>query len=211
MRAEALAGRTVAELAAALGARAVSGGVRQKGTVGELVERALGASAGATAQPDFPTLGVELKTIPIDVRGHPRESTFISALRVGAADAAEWPDSPVRRKLAHVLWLPVICDGEAAQHRRFGVPVFWRPTADQETILRADFEDLVGAIGAGGIERLTARDGRWLQVRPKAAHARVRAAAPGDDGAPVATCPRGFYLRARFTGALLADPAAVPP
>jgi DNA mismatch repair protein MutH len=47
-------------------------------------------------------------------------------------------------------------------------------------------------------------------VRPKARHGSARTVAFGGEGEAIATVPRGFYLRARFTGAILADAAAVP-
>jgi len=216
LRVEALAGRTLGEIAAALGFHGLDGAaVRTKGRAGELVERALGATVGAGAAPDFPHLGIELKTIPVDGRGAPRESTFVCAIDLRAADRAEWATSRARRKLAHVLFVPL--EGEPAEARaawRVGAARFWRPTAAQEEVLRADFDELMGLIGAGGVERLTAHAGRWLQVRPKAATSRSRTEVPDfdldGDGAYVAVLPRGFYLRARFTGALLRDPAAMP-
>ena len=97
-------------------------------------------------------------------------------------------------------------DGDAT----LGRPVFWRPSAAQTAVLRADFDDLVGMIALGHIEALTAHRGTWLQVRPKAAHGRVRTRAYGPEGEYLDTIPRGFYLRARFTGALLRDPTALP-
>ena len=203
VRAEALAGRGVDEIARALGFSLEGTALRTKGRVGELVERALGASAGSSSQPDFPALGVELKTIPLS-GGRARESTFVTALRVGGADSAEWDSSAVRAKTRHILWVPL------ADDRTLGAPIFWQPTASQDAILRADFEELVGRIGAGGIERLSARDGRWLQVRPKAADGSARTLAPDGEGLDILTMPRGFYLRARFTSAILVDPLALP-
>lgn len=183
--------------------------MRTKGKVGELLERALGATAGSAAVQDFPQLGVELKSIPLDERGVPVESTFVCAISVAEAEYAEWETSWARRKLSHVLWMPVLpVDGEG--QRRLGRPVFWRPTEEQEAVLRADFDDLMGLIGVGQIERLTAREGRWMQVRPKAAHGRVRTVAYGADGELIDTIPRGFYLRTKFTRAILKDPQALP-
>jgi DNA mismatch repair protein MutH len=210
-RASWLAGRTIRELAAALGVGAPPIGVRGKGKVGGLVEKALGASSGAAAAPDFPALGVELKTIPVDPRGFPRESTFVCTISLADAERAEWETSVARAKLSHVLWVPIVFDDEASSERRIGTPLFWRPTRRQEAVLRADFEDAMGVIGAGGIEALTARAGRWLQVRPKAATGSVRTISYGPEGEWIATVPRGFYLRATFTRALLEDPAALPP
>ena len=210
-RAAWLSGRTIGELAAALGVGVPPIGVRGKGKVGGLIERALGASSGSAAAPDFPALGVELKTIPVDARGFPRESTFICTISLADAERAEWETSVARAKLGHVLFVPIVVDDAGSSERRIGAPLFWRPTRRQEAVLRADFEDAMGVIGAGGIEALTARAGRWLQVRPKAASGSVRTISYGPEGEWIATVPRGFYLRASFTRALLEDPAALFP
>lgn len=62
-------------------------GLHRKGKTGELVERALGAHGGSTATWDFPDLGVELKTIPVDARtAMPRESTFVCTVSLADAD-----------------------------------------------------------------------------------------------------------------------------
>lgn len=178
---------------------------QRKGRAGILLERALGAAAGSLAGPDFPALGVELKTIPVDARGKPLESTFVCALRLGDAERVDWAGSRVRAKLAHVLWAPIVRARDLC-HARVGRAWFWRPTAAQEQVLRADFEDLVGMVALGNVEALSARVGRWLQLRPKAAHGAVRVRAHGLEGEPLWAMPRGFYLRARFTAALLRDP-----
>lgn len=209
-RAAALEGHTLASIAEALGRDAApfaaGNHLRTKGKAGELLEQALGATGGSAARHDFPHLRVELKTVPVDAKRLPRESTFVCAFALAEADALEWDTSWVREKLGCVLWVPILEEDE----RRVGRPLLWRPTRAQEDVLRADFEDLVGTIGMGALERVTAHQGRWLQVRPKAATGRVRTSAIGWDGEALESVPRGFYLRARFTGALLADPAALP-
>lgn len=185
--------------------------MRTKGAAGALVERALGATAGSTSRPDFPHLGIELKTIPVDVTGAPQESTFVCSISLSDADRAEWETSRARAKLACVLWVPIIAaPGRPSEERQLGAPRLWRPTDAQERVLRADFEDLMGLIGIGAVEALTAHAGRWLQVRPKAASGRSRTLAFGRDGEMIAALPRGFYLRPSFTGAILSDPAAIP-
>ncbi len=70
-RAERLAGWTLAEIALDLKTRLPSDLKRAKGWIGELIERALGASAFSLPEPDFPRLGIELKTIPADRAGRP--------------------------------------------------------------------------------------------------------------------------------------------
>jgi DNA mismatch repair protein MutH len=207
-RARDLRGRSIDALGARLGLNLGGPPVATKGKVGELLERALGATGGSAATWDFPALRVELKTVPLGARGVPSESTFVCSVSLLDADRAEWDESWVRAKLARVLWVPV--ETRPGGSRAVGEAVLWSPTPEQERVLAADFEEILGRVGAGGIEGLSARVGRWLQLRPKAAHGRVRTTAPGQDGERVSTVPRGFDLRARFTGAILADPAAVP-
>jgi DNA mismatch repair protein MutH len=205
VRARALEGRSLGEIGAALGSPvAALAGRHTKGLAGTLVERALGASAGSAAEPDFPALGVELKTIPVDGRGRVRESTFVCTIALGRIADEPWERSWLRRKLACVLWVPVDgTDAVALAERRIGHPILWRPDADEEAALRADFEALAGQIGVGAVEGLTAHEGQVLQVRPKGRDGRARTAAVGPDGELLSAVPRGFYLRASFTSALL--------
>ncbi len=87
LRASALAGRTLDAIAEGMRAPKVGGGLHEKGTVGQLLERALGATGGSRAEPDFPAIGVELKTVPVDETGRPRESTYVCTLPLERADA----------------------------------------------------------------------------------------------------------------------------
>ena len=206
-RAHALAGLNIDELAGRVGFSVEGAAVRTKGKVGELLERALGATAGSAAELDFPELEVELKTVPVGEDGRPIESTFVCAFGLMDAERASFETSWVRRKLSRVLFVPVM---ELAGERRIRPAVLWSPTAEQERALKDDFDEIVGRIAIGDIEGLSAHVGGYMQLRPKAATGSVRTAAPGRDGELVSTVPRGFYLRARFVGALLADPRALP-
>lgn len=206
-RAAALDGRTIAELARALSAEvpALRGrALHEKGKIGALLELTLGATGGSRARHDFPSLGVELKTLPVDARLRPRESTYLCTVSLVSAEHAEWATSWAREKLSHVLFVPVV---ERTHVLR---PFFYRPTADDEAELRADFEWLTGRIGAGHIEDLTAHEGVHLQIRPKARDGSVRTIAWDRDGEPIATVPRGFYLRPTFTARLLARALGAP-
>ena len=205
-RARALAGRTLGEIAKERGVRLPPDTRRHKGAVGELVEKALGARGGSRDVVDFPSLGVEVKTIPIDARGRPRESTFVCAIDLREVGDVEWERSRVRTKLARVLFVPVEADPSIAlAHRRIGTAVRFTLGGDVERALAADYALLAGTLGRGDVERLTARLGTHLQVRPKAAHGRERTLSAGDGADDVvSTVRKGFYLRASFTRALLA-------
>ena len=210
-RARALSGQALGAVAARYGVAVPADLRRRKGFAGELLERALGAAAASRSGPDFPALGVELKSLPVGARGQPLESTFVCTLPLGRVGDLEWQASPVRRKLENVLWIPVQGQREIAPGARLiGEPLLWSPSAEQEAELRHDWDELSGLIGRGRIDEISGHLGRCLQVRPKAAHSRVRRAAfrPGEGRSD--ELPRGFYLRAPFTARIVSEHYLVP-
>ena len=67
--------------------------LRAKGWVGQLLEYYLGADAGVSAEPDFTTLGIELKTIPINRFGKPLETTYVSVAPLKHVPGLQWQNS----------------------------------------------------------------------------------------------------------------------
>lgn len=205
VRAQALEGFTVSQLAGQLGFVVPTDNVRSKGFVGQLVERALGADPKAGELPDFPGLGVELKTIPVRPDGKPAESTFICSIHMESADRDEWETSRLYRRLKNVLFLPLDSSKVAPLgQRRFARAILWQPVEAEWRILQNDWEDLMGAIGSGRGGTLSAREGAVLQVRPKASDASVRTISPGPEGVQM-SLPLGFYMRAHATFLLLSQ------
>lgn len=204
-RAQDLAGLTLEMLAARAGLPMPADLKRDKGWVGMLLEWHLGASAGSKAEQDFAHLGIELKTIPIDAQGKPLETTFVCVAPLTGNSGVTWQTSHVRHKLARVLWIPVEGGREIPlRERRVGAPLLWSPDAREDEMLRQDWEELMDMIVLGRVEQITARHGAWLQIRPKAANSKALTEGIGDQGQPILTLPRGFYLKKSFTGPLLA-------
>ncbi len=203
-RAHILAGHTIAELAENAYLPLPYDLKRDKGWVGMLLERYLGANAGSKPEQDFPELGIELKTIPVDQSGSPLETTFVCVAPLTGNSGVSWLTSHVRHKLQRVLWIPVegtrtISLGE----RRIGSPLLWSPTYEEEEQLRRDWEELMDLIVLGKVTSITARYGEVLQLRPKAANKRVLTQGIGFNGEPIMTPPLGFYLKKNFTSTLL--------
>ncbi len=200
-RAEALAGYTLREVAARFGWRVPVDLRRHKGWIGNLVELALGATAGSRPVPDFPELGIELKTLPVQADGSPRESTFVCTARLGGLDVP-WEESWVRKKLSRVLWMPVVGGGPPGE-RVLGGPFLWSPGPEAEALLRADWDELTEIVGRGELDQLTGRRGKALQLRPKGATAADSSWMLDADGEWARVTDRAFYLRASFTRKLV--------
>lgn len=205
-QAQSIAGLTFGELADELHIPVPPDLKRDKGWVGMLLERALGATAGSKAEQDFSHLGVELKTLPINAEGYPLETTFVSLAPLVQNSGVKWENSHVRHKLSCVLWMPI----EGSRHiplreRHIGAPILWKPTAEQERQLKQDWEELMDLIVLGKLEQITARIGEVMQLRPKGANSRSITKGIGRNGEVIETLPLGFYLRKAFTAGILND------
>ncbi|MCK9096090.1 DNA mismatch repair endonuclease MutH [Haemophilus influenzae] len=203
-QAQSIAGLTFGELADELHIPVPIDLKRDKGWVGMLLERALGATAGSKAEQDFSHLGVELKTLPINAEGYPLETTFVSLAPLVQNSGVKWENSHVRHKPSCVLWMPI----EGSRHiplreRHIGAPIFWKPTAEQERQLKQDWEELMDLIVLGKLDQITALIGEVMQLRPKGANSRAVTKGIGKNGEIIDTLPLGFYLRKEFTAQIL--------
>ncbi len=77
-------------------------------------------------------------------------------------------------------------------------------------MLKGDWDELTGLIGRGDIESITGHLGHAMQVRPKARDSQARRRGLDEDGVLVERLPRGFYLRASFTGRILERAFVLP-
>ncbi len=203
-RIDAIAGLQVHELAEQCGIHVPTDLRHHKGWLGDLAERALGCDAASLSEPDFMGLGIELKTLPVNQKGLLQESTYICSVPLKDTAKHQWQTSCVYKKLRHVLWLPVQASPEIPLAERYiGTGLLWRASEAELAVLEQDWQELMSIITLGQFESLSAQHGDVLQIRPKAANARVLVDAIGPDGKLIQTLPRGFYLRPHFTNHLL--------
>lgn len=185
--------------------------MRSKGWVGQLVEDALGAVAGNRPVPDFERLGVELKTVPVDGRGRPRESTYVTALSLEELQSKPFLQSNLRKKLDHVLFVPVEATPSLPMPvRRLGTPMIWRPSPEEVTALAGDWRDFQDRVAAAGVDSVGPQVGSILQIRPKGADAKDTQHTVTRDGTPIRIMRRGLYLRPRFVLDLFARTFHMP-
>lgn len=208
-RCQALTGQSLQSLARYCNQPIPKSLIQAKGWVGQLMELYLGADATNQSQPDFAHLGIELKTIPLNANMQPRESTYVctAPLRESTSFSllpACWQDSRVRHKLTKVLWVPVEADPAIPlPNRQVGSPLLWTLTAELESILQQDWEELTEMLYYGQIAQISAKHGVYLHIRPKAAHSRILTATHDEEGEDLWVNPRGFYLRSSFTNHIL--------
>jgi DNA mismatch repair protein MutH len=197
-------GLSFLQLADALQLNIPSEGPRRKGWAGLAIELALGTTAGNKALPDFVQLGIELKTLPLNERGKPAESTFVTSIPLLTIHQENWLASQCYAKLKRVLWVPLEGDKSIPfEQRRIGSPFLWSATPSQERVLAEDWNELTLMIATGRLDEIDASFGQYLQIRPKAANAKSLCYGFDSEGNRVLTLPRGFYLRTSFTEQLI--------
>jgi len=202
-RTHSIAGLTIAELAQRHQQTVPDDLLHAKGWVGQLIEQSLGADAGSRAEPDFVELGIELKTIPLNANGQPKETTYVCTVPLNEV-ATSWEDSWIRQKLSRVLWLPIEASPDLAiGQRHIGSAVLTELSPQQDQQLKQDWLEHMELITTGRINEINAHFGTYLQVRPKAANNKALRDATDEDGENIKTLPRGFYLRTNFTAEIL--------
>lgn len=203
-KAQWIAGFTLGEIAEQLNMTVPPDLRRDKGWVGMLIETALGAKAGSKPEQDFAHLEIELKTIPVNEKGEPLETTFVSLAPLTNNHGIVWQTSHVKHKLQRVLWVPV--EGKRSiplEKRHIGQPILWSPSTEQERRLQQDWEELMELIVLGKLNQINARIGEVLQLRPKGRNSKALTNAVNQSGEPVQSLPLGFYLRKQFTSEIL--------
>ena len=199
----ALAGKKLGELGEQVGIQLPSSLCSHKGLAGQLIEYILGGEAGNQSKPDFINLGIELKTIPVNAAGRPKESTYVCTVPLSQRPYEKFETSVVLSKLSHVLWVPIMTQASAVSDWTILKPIFWQPNEAALAMLRTDFDELMDAIALGGLENITSRMGEALHIRPKAADGKQLTSFVGSAGVVEQTLPRGFYLRTRFTAEIM--------
>ncbi len=202
-----IAGMTIAELSGSLKMSCPQSLNNNKGWLGQLLEQYLGATSGNLPIADFPNLGIELKTIPINPKTLcPIESTYICMAPLNQPNIS-WEQSVVKLKLSKVLWVPIeSLPNLNLANRRVGKSFLWQPSQQQAIILQNDWQELTEMLQLGNIQLLSAKYGRYLQIRPKAANCKSNLVEYiTREGECIKTVNRGFYLRTSFTKQILTE------
>lgn len=209
-RAVGLAGKTLHDLSIEWNQTLPDSLLYAKGWIGQLLEKALGAEAGNLDQPDFINLGIELKTLPVNLHGQPSESTFVCSLALPLCEN-DWLQSRVWRKLSRVLWIPIeVLPDKSLPMRRIGMPLLWSPSNEIASILQQDWEELMEMMTLGHFDQLDAHKGQYLQIRPKAPNSKTLIQVVSHSGDVISIVPKGYYLRAELTKHILREHYLLP-
>jgi DNA mismatch repair endonuclease MutH len=178
-----------------------------RGDVGGHIERAFGLAPNSSPEPDFPDAGIELKMVPLRERRRgwcTKERTTIALIDyIALAKERAWDSASVRKKLSKILfvfvqWRPGIALSDFVIEGVY----LWRPDANQDGYLRADWNVIRAKVAAGQAHLLSDRDTRVLAATTKARDSTIRR--PQVSPGPPAK-PRAFTLKQAFVDWIYAN------
>lgn len=173
-----------------------------KGFTGRLVENILGASSSNQALPDLPEWGIEIKTLPVSVKGLPLENTFINKISLPFKETL-FEESMLWLKIKKILWVPVIGSRQTPMLEKIiGYPILWEPDTATVAFLKRDWQEITTYIRLGDFNQLNSQLGELLHVRPKAADASKKIYLK-INGYDQSILPIGFYFRKALTQTII--------
>ncbi len=160
---------------------------------------------GARSSGAFP----QIKSARTSELGVPYEAVSFPAFKHLELVEERWEESTLLSYLEHVLFIPVVGSLKATPQGEcvVGTPLYWRPNAEQLEGISVEWHRYRDLIENGDADRLpTARQTRYIHVRPHARNAADRDAAPG--GSHI---KKSFWLNKPFVAEILASvfPTAV--
>ncbi|MFC6276403.1 DNA mismatch repair protein MutH [Psittacicella hinzii] len=201
---QALVGKTVEQIADKHQVELIDSLKLNRGWLGNLIEIALGASAGSKPTQDFIDLGLELKTLAINENGKVKSDIFISSLPLNSYMLQDWQLSHVLYKLKRILFIPVENNPEIPlAQRRIGKGFIWSPNAQQLATLEADWKSIMEIITQRDFTALKSNLGSALCVRVKALNTQQSNTFNDIDLHSINLPPLSFYLRRNFVNEIL--------
>jgi DNA mismatch repair protein MutH len=199
----AVEGKTIVDVATRVGMTVG----RDKSAAARVVRHVLGQKSKGR-HGDFERFGVELKTVPIDHRGRPVESTSFPSFVHEEIQFETWPDSDLLGRLNRILFVPIRRSkgqpqGQGVLQRAF----FWSPPERDLVEISLEWERYRALISAGRARDLPkASETVFIHVRPKARNAQDREMAPGG----FEVIRKSFWLNSGYVERIIREHGARP-
>ncbi|MGH9896014.1 MAG: MutH/Sau3AI family endonuclease, partial [bacterium] len=173
--------------------------------VGNLTQLYMGRKEDNRREPDFPELGIELKTLPMKAlrRGNQREwtvkePTSITMIDYREVDQEDWSVAYLRHKIDHILWVPYEHDYGDKRESRFRRAFLWKPDAADYPVFGIDYDVVRGYIQRDDAEHLSETLSQVLAARRKGSKGQM---AEQPRGPPAKS--RAWAFKAAYTRPIL--------
>ena len=177
---------------------------QNKGWGGNMIDFLVGGDEGNASRPDISSLGIEVKSIPIDASTRVLQPTKVTALNYRDILIEDWWRSNAFHKLRAVLFVPIV-KGDAKKPDDWYIrrPFLWLPSTETLSRLESDYDTVRSLVRSGRFEDISSAkppkgQGVALHPKPSAADSskRTKVLVAGTE---YKVMPRAWMLRESFT------------
>ncbi|QJC37911.1 hypothetical protein GJU03_02050 [Enterobacteriaceae endosymbiont of Donacia bicoloricornis] len=175
-----------------------------KGLIGKLIEFYLiGKKHNHKSNQDIPYLGIEIKTITINLNNKIINDIFICSLPLVNKNVLCFYKSKLYNKLSKILWIPIIRDINIPFFKRkIGKPFFWVPTINDKIKLNYDWNNLIKLLILGKIKNINSYNGYILSIKNKG-NKKSFTKTINHLGKIISIFPKALYFKKKFLNSLL--------
>ncbi|QJC37502.1 hypothetical protein GJU02_02060 [Enterobacteriaceae endosymbiont of Donacia thalassina] len=178
---------------------------KDKGIIGKLIEFYLiGKKNNNFLNQDIPYLGIEIKTITINIKNKIINDIFICSFPLVNKNVVLFYKSNLYNKLSKILWIPIIIKNinTPILMRKIGKPFFWTPSIDEKIKLNYDWNNLMKLLILGEITNINSYNGFILLVKNKGIKRQLTKTI-NSMGEIISIIPKSFYLKKKFLNSLI--------
>ncbi|QJC36686.1 hypothetical protein GJU00_02065 [Enterobacteriaceae endosymbiont of Donacia simplex] len=178
---------------------------KDKGIIGKLIEFYLiGNKQNNFSNQDIPHLGIEIKTITIDINNKIINDSFICSLPLINKNNLFFYQSKLYNKLSKILWIPIIIKNinTPILMRKIGHPFFWIPSINEKKKLHDDWDNLMKLLILGKIKYINFYNGYILLVKNKGNKKQLTKTI-NNIGEIISVIPKSLYLKKKFLYSLI--------
>ncbi|QJC34282.1 hypothetical protein GJT94_02070 [Enterobacteriaceae endosymbiont of Donacia cinerea] len=178
---------------------------KDKGIIGKLIEFYLtGKKQNNVLNQDIPNLGIEIKTITIDINNKIINDSFICSLSLINKNNLIFYKSKLDNKLSKILWIPIIIKNinTPILRRRIGNPFFWIPSINEKKKLNYDWNNLIKLLILGKIKYINYYNGYILLVKNKGNKKQLTKTI-NNIGEIISIIPKALYFKKKFLYSLI--------
>ncbi|QJC37092.1 hypothetical protein GJU01_02050 [Enterobacteriaceae endosymbiont of Donacia vulgaris] len=178
---------------------------KDKGIIGKLIEFYLTSNKQNNfLNQDIPDLGIEIKTITIDINNKIINNSFICSLPLMNNKNLFFYPNKLYNKLSKILWIPIIIKNIKTPMlmRKIGHPFFWIPSINEKKKLNYDWNNLMKLLILGQIKYINSYNGYILLVKNKGNKKQLTKTI-NNTGKIISVTPKSLYFKKKFLSSLI--------
>ncbi|QJC34685.1 hypothetical protein GJT95_02050 [Enterobacteriaceae endosymbiont of Donacia crassipes] len=179
--------------------------IKDKGIIGKLIEYYLtGEKQNNKLNQDIPYLGIEIKTITVNLKNKILNDCFICSFPLLIKKSLSFYKNQLYKKISKILWIPIITKNinTPMLKKKIGNPFFWEPSIKDKIKLNNDWNNLIKLLIMGQLKNINYYNGYMLIVKNKSNKKQLTKTID-QNGKFLYISPKAFYFKKKYLSSLL--------